>query len=33
MSLESALVKNSLCRGQERRTMRELEVQIGNSGL
>ena len=24
---------NSLCRGQEKRTMRETEVQIGNSGL
>ena len=32
ISLESALVKNSLCRGQERRTMRESAVQIGNSG-
>ncbi len=31
--LESVLVEDSLCRGQERRTMRESEVQIGNSGL
>jgi hypothetical protein len=28
-----ALVANSLCRGQEKRTMRESEVQIENSGL
>ena len=27
----AALVANSLCRGQEKRTMRELEVQIANS--
>jgi hypothetical protein len=29
---QSALAKNSLCPGQERHTMRESEVQIGNSG-
>jgi len=28
----AALVTNSLCREQEKRTMRESEVQIGNSG-
>jgi hypothetical protein len=28
-----ALVANSLTRGQEKRTIRESEVQIGNSGL
>jgi ATP-dependent Clp protease ATP-binding subunit ClpC len=28
-----ALVANSLCPVQERRTMRESDVQIGNSGL
>ena len=33
ISLGPALVANSLCRGQEKRTMRETEVQIGNSGL
>ena len=33
ISLGSALVANSLCRGQERRMMREREVQIGNSGF
>jgi hypothetical protein len=27
-----ALIANSLCRGQEKRTMHEPEVQIGNSG-
>jgi len=27
-----ALVASSLCRGQEKRTMHEPEVQIGNSG-
>ncbi len=31
ISLESALVGNSLCRGREKRTMRDSEVQIGNS--
>ena len=33
IALGPALVANSLCRGQEKRTMRESEVQIGNSGL
>jgi len=33
ISLGPALVGNSLCRGQEERTMRETEVQIGKSGL
>jgi hypothetical protein len=28
-----ALVENSLCPGQQEHTMRETEVQIGNSGL
>ncbi len=28
-----ALVAKPLCRAQEKRTMREIEVQIGNSGL
>jgi hypothetical protein len=32
-SLGPALVANSLCRWQEKRTMRESEVQIGNPGL
>ena len=32
-SLGLALVTNSLCPGQAKRTMRETEVQIGNSGL
>ena len=27
-----ALVANSLCRGQEKRMIRESDVQIGNSG-
>ena len=33
ISLGPALVANSLCPGQAKRTMRETEVQIGNSGL
>ena len=32
-SLGPAPVANSLCRGQEKRTMRETEVPLGNSGL
>ena len=32
ISLGPALVANSLCPGQEKRTMRESEGQIGNSG-
>jgi hypothetical protein len=32
-SLGPSLVTNSLCPGQAKRTMRETEVQIGNSGL
>jgi hypothetical protein len=33
ISLGPALVAKPLCRAQEKRTMREIEVQIGNSGL
>jgi len=33
ISLWPALAAISLCRGREKRTMRETEVQIGNSGL
>ena len=33
ISVRPALVANSLCRGREKRTMRESEGQIGNSGL
>ena len=33
ISLGPALVANSLCRGQEKRMMREREVQIGNPGF
>jgi hypothetical protein len=33
ISVRPALVQNSLCRGRMKRTMRESEVQIGNSGL
>jgi hypothetical protein len=29
----SALVTHSLCQGQEKRKMRNLEIQIGNSGF
>ena len=32
-SLGAALVETSLCPGKEERTMREREVQTGNSGL
>jgi len=32
-SMEPAVVPNSLCRGQEKRTMHKPDVQIGNSGL
>jgi hypothetical protein len=33
ISLGPALVANSLCRGQEKRRMRESKVQIGNFGI
>jgi hypothetical protein len=33
VSLGPALVANSVRRGQEKRTMRKPDVQIGNSGL
>jgi hypothetical protein len=33
ISLGPALVANSLCPGQEKRTMRESEGQLGNSGV
>jgi hypothetical protein len=33
ISLGSALAANSLCQGQEKHTIHEPEIQIGNSGL